>query len=287
MKGEEIRPATRADIEPVCSLLHEHMDARFDRDRWRRLMTYRWLDDKPDFGRIAIVGGQLVGFVGMVYSDRVLEDRRHRIANICAWCLNKAHRKGGFGFELMRSAIADEAMSYTILTSSSRPVSLLGAIGYRILDDDRRIWIAKGDPTGVEIEEDPARILGRVDSVARDMLRDHDGLAVRPVLAADGTGTCLIVFTVAKKRDDVNYYDVLHLNNPSFFATRAQAIADSLLPRDRKAVLAADTRLLQGHACDGAVERLLVPRYYRSSTLRPGQIDNMYSELQLLDLKLD
>jgi len=119
------------------------------------------------------------------------------------------------------------------------------------------------------------------------MLSDHDGLAVRPLLVADGTGTCLVLFTVAKKRDDVSYYDVLHLGNPHFFATRAQAIANSVLPRDRKAVLAADTRLLQGQVCDGAVERLLVPRYYRSSTLRPGQIDNMYSELQLLDLKLD
>jgi len=287
MKGEEIRPATMADIEPVCSLLHEHMDARFSPDRWRRLMTYRWLDDKPDFGRVAIVDGRLVGFVGMVYSDRVLEGRRHRIVNICAWCLNKAHRKAGFGFELMRSAIADDAMSYTILTSSSRSVSLLDAIGYRILDDDRRIWIARGDPTGLEIEEDPSRILRRVDSVARDMLRDHDELPIRPVLLADRTGSCLAVFSVAKKRDDVTYYDVLHLTNPLFLAARAQAIADALLPRDRKAVLAVDTRLLQGHANDGTAERLLVPRYYKSSTLQPGQIDNMYSELQILDLKLD
>jgi len=287
MNGETIRPATSADVDPICSLLHEHMDARLSRDRWRKLMTYRWLDDKPDFGRVAIVDGQLVGFVGMVYSDRVLEGRRHRIVNICAWYLKKAYRKAGFGFELMRSAIADDAMSYTILTSSSRSVSILDAIGYRILDDDRRVWTAKGVPAGLEIEEDLSRILGRIDANARQLLSDHDGMAVRPLLISDGAGTCLAVFTIAKKRDDVSYYDILHIDNPLFFATRAQAIADSLLPRDRKAVLAIDTRLLQGHACDGVVERLLVPRYYRSTTLQPGQIDNLYSELQLLDLKLD
>src|SRR5262249_57443103 len=101
----------------------------------------------------------------------------------------------------------------------------------------------------------------------------QEGWGGRRVRVAGGKGTCLVLFRVAKKRDDVSYYDVLHLGNPHFFATRAQAIANSVLPRDRKAVLAADTRLLQGHVCDGAVERLLVPRYYRSSTLRPGQID--------------
>ena len=287
MKSQAIRPATSADIGPICSLLHEHMDARFSPNRWRRLMTYRWLEDKPDFGRLAIVDGTPVGFVGMIYSDRIIGGRRHRIVNICAWCLKKAHRKAGFGIELIRSAIADDSMSYTILTSSSRTPPLLDAVGYRMLDDDRRIWSAQGEPGRLEIEKDASRISTRIGSIARDMLRDHEGLHVRPLLVADRTGTCFIVFTVAKKRDDVTYYDVLHLDNPAFFADRAQAIADSLLPRDKRAVLAADTRLLQGHACDGTVERLLVPRYYKSNTLQPGQIDNMYSELQLLDLKLD
>lgn len=287
MSRQVIRPATSADIEPVCSLLHEHMDSRFSRDRWRKLMTYRWLDDKPDFGRVAIVDGQLVGFVGMVYADRVLDGRVHRIVNVCAWYLKKAYRKAGFGLELMRSAMADDAMSYTNLTSSSRSVPFLAAIGYRVLDDDRRVWSAKGESPGLEIEKDSSRIVGRVDDNARRILSDHHGLAVRPLLIGDRTGACFTVFTVAKKGDDVTYYDILHLDNPSFFTARAQAIADSLLPRDRKSVLAVDSRLLQGHACDGAVERLLVPRYYKSGTLRPGQIDNLYSELQLLDLKLD
>src|SRR5215831_10514346 len=120
MTRGEIRPAQAADIEPVCKLLHEQMSAKFSLDRWRRLMTYRWLDEKPDFGRVAFVDGRLVGFVGMVYANRVLDGRPHRVVNICAWYLKKAHRKAGFGFELMRSAIADDTMSYTILTTSSR-----------------------------------------------------------------------------------------------------------------------------------------------------------------------
>ena len=179
MRGEAIRPATSADIGPICSLLHEHMDARFSPDRWRRLMTYRWLEDKPDFGRLAIVDGTLVGFVGMIYADRVIGGRRHRIVNICAWCLKKAHRKAGFGIELMRSAIADDSMSYTILTSSSRTPPLLDAIGYRILDDDRRIWSARGEPGRLEIEKDESRISTQIDSSARDMLRDHAAFSSR------------------------------------------------------------------------------------------------------------
>ncbi len=52
-------------------------------------------------------------------------------------------------------------------------------------------------------------------------------------------------------------------------------------------MLAVDSRLLAGESAGGAVERLKVARYYKSRTLAPHQIDNMYSEIQLLDLKLD
>ena len=52
-------------------------------------------------------------------------------------------------------------------------------------------------------------------------------------------------------------------------------------------MMVVDERLLQGHQHDGKIERLPVPRYYKSRTVEPGEIDNMYSEVQLLDLKLD
>ena len=38
---------------------------------------------------------------------------------------------------------------------------------------------------------------------------------------------------------------------------------------------------------DGAVEPIPVARYYKSRRLAPSEVDNMYSELLLLDLKLD
>jgi GNAT superfamily N-acetyltransferase len=284
----EVRPAQSADIEAVCRLLHEQMNGRLSPDRWRQLMTYRWLSEKPDLGRVAVLGGKVVGFVGMVYADRNLGGRQRRIVNICAWYLDKAHRGVGLGFELMRSATADEIMSYTILTSSSRTLSLLAAIGYRILDDKRCLWAATGVPPGeLDFEQNPERILARIDDVARRMLNDHAVLPVRPILIADAASSCLAVFSVKRKHGDVIHFDVLHLSNPSFFAARAQRIADGLLPRDAKAMMVVDERLLQGHQHDGKIERLPVPRYYKSRTVGPGEIDNMYSEVQLLDLKLD
>jgi GNAT superfamily N-acetyltransferase len=283
-----VRPARAADIDPVCRLLHEKMNPRIAPERWRRLMTYGWLANKPDLGRVAVVEAEVVGFVGMVYAERDLAGQRERVVNICAWYLDRAHRGRGLGFELMRAATEDEAMSYTILTSSARTLALLDGLGYRELETELRLWSAQGrDGATLEIEEDERRILARLGGPKRRLLADHAGLPIRPALIFDAQGSCLAVFSVKKKGADVTYFDVLHLSDPAFFAARAQAIAERLLPRGEKSVLAVDSRLLAGESAGGAVERLKVARYYKSRTLEPHQIDNMYSEIQLLDLKLD
>jgi len=287
MRVGEVRPAGAADIESICRLLHEQMSRKFTPDRWRRLMTYRWIAEKPDLGRVAIVEGRVVGYVGMVYADRRLGQRRHRIVNICAWYLDKAYRGLGLGLELMRSATADPETTYTNLTSSSRTLTLLDRVGFRVLDSERRLWTVQAPPVGLAIERDEAQILKACEAAQAEMLRDHAGLPIRPILIREGEESCLAVFSIKQKHQGDPYFDVLHLSNPAFFAARAQAIADSLLPRSGRAVLAADARLLMGDPQGGTIQPMPVPRFFKSSRLQPAEIDNMYSELQLLDLKLD
>ena len=287
MSRAKVRPAVASDIETVCRLLHEQMNRRLLPERWRRITSYGWLEHKPDFGRVVDDGGRIVGFVGSVYADREIAGRRERVVSMSSWYLDKAYRGQGLGFELMGSATADDCMTYTMITVSPRNLAMLPKLGYRILDHDRHVWSASGRPAaGLEIEQDVARILARVDPTQRRMLQDHAGLPVHPVLISAGDGSCLAVFSVKKKGEDVTYFDAMHLSDPEFFAAHAQAIADTLLPPG-KAVLAVDRRLLAGHKADGTVESIPVARYYKSQRLAPSEVDNLYSELLLLDLKLD
>ena len=60
MSAPKVRPALAADIETVCRLLHEQMNRRLPPERWRRITTYPWLTEKPDFGRVVDDGGRNV-----------------------------------------------------------------------------------------------------------------------------------------------------------------------------------------------------------------------------------
>jgi len=83
-----VRVAEAGDAEGICSLLHSKMNPRIPIEHWRRLMNYNWLNEKPDYGRVVEADGQILGYCGMVYSDRLIGDanrlRPERMINPCA-----------------------------------------------------------------------------------------------------------------------------------------------------------------------------------------------------------
>ena len=94
------------------------------------------------------------------------------------------------------------------------------------------------------------------------------------------------MLSIKRKGADVAFHEVLHLGRPALLARHAQAFADAVLaPGD--SVLSVDSRLLDGLETAGA-ERvpIPVPRYFRSPDLARREVDFLYSEIPLLDLKL-
>jgi len=282
-----IRPAGAGDIDAVCALLHDKMNAKIAAERWRRLMTYDWLAEKPDLGRVVEAGGQILGYVGMVYADREINGRSERIVNICAWYLDKSLRGTGLGTRMMADATSDPALSYNIMTSSKNTLKILDAVGYGVLDDHRYVWRRTGPPdAALTVLDDPDAIRARVGPSEARLLDDMGGLPATPILLEAAGGRSLLFFSVKQKGADVTWFDLLHAGDRAMFTAHAQALANALLP-DGPAVLAADGRFVLRPPDGAAHEPLPVPRFFKTERLAPHEIDHLYTELQLLDLKLD
>jgi len=120
--GAIVRHAEYRDADAICQLLHTKMNARIPVERWRQLMDYRWLADKPDFGRIVESDGQVLGFCGMVYADRTIgeEQRAERVVSMSSWYLDKSMRGQGLGKAMLVSCIEDDSLTYVTLTNSHK-----------------------------------------------------------------------------------------------------------------------------------------------------------------------
>ena len=290
----QIRPAVASDVEAICSLLHEKMNSRIPVSRWRNLMTYRWLDNKPDFGRVVESKGNILGFCGMVYADRKVGNasegmRDERIVSMSSWYLDKSLRGQGLGREMLLSAIEDRSLTYATLTNSRKPLGIVESLGFRVLEDHRYLWKrnrATADQAEIHVTQDLAQLRSSVESSQHQLLDDMSGLPLVPMLLEFRDKQALLFFSIKSKGADVTWFDLMYASDPALFAECAQPLANYLLP-DTPAVLASDSRFFLQPPIGVVPERLPVARYFVSERVKPGEIDNLYSELQLLDLKLD
>ena len=177
------------------------------------------------------------------------------------------------------------------MTSSKNTLKSLDTVGYRVLDDHRYVWRKTGAAEGaLTVVVDATAIRAQVGAEDTKVLDDMAGLPATPMLIEAGGQQALLFFSIKRKAEDILWYDLLHAGDLPLFADHAQALANAVLP-DGPAVLAADCRFTPDgteRQLTGAIrEKLAVPRFFKTERLAPHEIDHLYTELQLLDLKLD
>lgn len=286
-----VRPGNRDDIDAICTLLHTKMNPRIPLERWHNLMTYDWLDDKPDFGRVVESGNQVLGYCGMVYADRVVgsatKKRAERVVSMSSWYLDKSLRGQGLGRAMLVDCTADSTLTYATLTNSRKPLHIQETIGFRVLEDHRYIWRrqSKAD-SALQLVRGVDEIKARVDADQLKMLKDMAALPLTPILMVADAQQTLLLLSIKRKSANITWFDVMHVSDYTHFSAFAQLLADALLD-EGPFVLAADARFVVGKPESASRESLPVPRFYHSHRMEPSEVDNIYSELQLLDLKLD
>lgn len=282
-----LRRATAKDVDAICRLLHEYMNPDFPVERWRNLFAPNWCAADPDFGIVVEDDGRIVGFHGHICSYRVINGRRERFVNFTSWYIRKEYRKHGFGSGMLELATSDPDTTYTVFSLSPKRIEFFKTLGMSVLEEERLLWRRTGEPyENLEIITEPEKLRSYIDLHDVPIFEHHEGLPVMPVLVSTRCTQCLLLVSKATKRDGVTYFDVLYRSNPALFTERARDIAEALLP-DGEAVLAADRRFVDDDGPGAEVEQIKSPRFYKSSRVEPRDIDLAYSELSLLDLKLD
>ncbi len=282
----EVRPATAEDIGGVVDLLYENMSQKVPKVRWRNLLDYPWRPEDADRGCVAVDGGRVVGFLGLVYADRPIGGRTTRFCNICAWYLLKAYRGQGIGRRIQLASVADPSMTYTIMTATAATGRAFSdQSGFRVLDDSRYLLRRRAGGAGdLEIIDDADAIDPHLSPEDRKLFADHRPYNMRHLFVRAGEASCYVAMQVKRKGDDIDYHEVMYASDPAFFVRSGQALADTLLATD-KSVLAIDRRFLP-EMPSWEFETLRLPRWYRSASVAPAKIDHLYGEVALLDLKL-
>ena len=287
-----VRPATENDIDGMVALLQGHMNPKWTAERWRRLFTYDWQAHRPDFGRVVDRDGEVVGCLAAVYSERVIEDRLERFCKPCAWYMRKDVRRegAGLGLKMMQHLTADLTRHYVINTSSAHTTNLLRRAGFADLDAEKYVWTRESAAATamrrkIDVITDPATIDRLVDAAERRLIKDHAGLPVNAILVRHADGQTLIVLAETVKGGGERWLDVLYASDPLCLARHGAALAGDLLNGSGE-FLAADCRFCETSPPNAVRRPIAVPHFTKKTGLAPHHLDHLYSEIQLLGLKL-
>jgi hypothetical protein len=259
-------------------------------ERWANILDCRWTPGEDRYGVVVMRDGELAGFLGIVFADRVIRGKTRRTGNITSWFVEKDLRRGGLGQDMLALVTSPENVTYTATSPNIRSGSLLAKIGWHLMEDRRLCWDRTGDPATAAVIAlggmDAAADAAGLSAAERRILADHRGLKAQAhILDAGAEGRCLLVSYVKLKGDDIAHHEILHAGDRALLARHVRTYANAVLPRE-KAVLSLDARLVAPGAAADRETALEISRYFRPHDLRAADIDFLYSEVLLLDLKL-
>jgi len=128
-----VRPARREDIDSIVLLLNDSFSS--PRQEWRRLFEYPGVEHQPNLGFILEFQNQVVGFLGAIYSERLVEGRVERFCNLSSWCIMPEFRASSV--MLLTAALTQRGYTFTTLTPSQVATQVVKAFGFQALESSK------------------------------------------------------------------------------------------------------------------------------------------------------
>lgn len=225
--------------------------------------------------------GQVVGFLGAIYSQRMVRGKSELFCNLTNWCVLPNFRNESL--RLLFAIHGQAGQTIINLSPSDEVQRMLGAMRYRPLDTFKLFTLPLLQPwtlTGTgKLIWGQSRMEQHLDESGRKIVRDHLGTGCRFLLIIQNGETCLVVSKKRHKRQ-LTFTEILHAGNSALLRKNFERVKLGLLFRDRTPLLAIDERLLKSRL------PLMLP-YRRASFLKsahalPEDVDNLYSEIAVL-----
>jgi acyl carrier protein len=271
----ELSPITDADIAEVADFLRVNYK---DRIPWV-IMAGPWKVDAPNHGFMLHDGQRIVGAHTAFYSERQVAGRVERFCDLGTWYVLPEFRS--HSIRLIKALLAQDGYHFTALTPGRKVVSIHTQLGFHPLDTSAALipnlpWPTP--PGRTTISTDPDVIESALAGEELELYRDHaQALAARHLVLLRGPDSCYVMYRPVTIKS-VPAAVILHVSNPQLFHRAILPLTRHLLVRHRLLATLGELRII-GHRPPLSFKVTSWPKMYRSASLEPDQIDDLYSEL--------
>ncbi|MGE2731079.1 hypothetical protein ACQI4F_16485 [Mycolicibacterium vaccae] len=278
----ELHPITTAELPEVAQFLHDQLDPRVPVARWVAEIVPSWTMPQPNHGYLLRCDGAVVGTHLAFYSEREIEGTTEHFCNLAGWCVAEPYRSHALG--LLRALLRQKSYHFTDLSPTPDVLTLNSRLGFVTLDTSTVAVPNLPRPVrarGIRVFSGRRRIEKSLQGHDLAVYRDHArAAAARHVVITRGEQTCHVIFRRVRRKNIrfPLFASLLYVSDPDLFRSAAAHFFRHLLIRH-----AVPATVIESHVVDGQFPRAREvspnPKMYRSESLRPDQIDYLYSEL--------
>jgi hypothetical protein len=266
---------------------------------WSPVFEYRWKLKQFPYGYVMLDNGNIVGFLGTIFSERTLGGERAIHCNLSAWIVDEDYRKGlgakgkGVGRHLIDPVLNMKDVLITNLTPSPRSKVSCEKLGFETLDEKQvvipvvlaRFAVAFRGTRDLQFISEEAEISSYLIGRDRQIFEDHQNLRCKQFLVRESKQGeyCYFIATTSEIRRIVPRWKWLNLHlcyvgNINFFKKHVSFIEQQLWTRHRVALLRYDSRLIS-RRLSFLERRVPALRMIRPTVSRFHELDNIYTEL--------
>lgn len=261
-------------------------DPLSDEQDWRNVFDYQWDTEQDHCGYALLDEGKVVGMIGMVFSERLIDGHARKFCNLHTWWVREDHR--GRSLALLRPILKLDDYTITHFTPCDTVRAVTKRLGFRSLNSQLKILLPIGKdkraPSECGISFDEQVIEEKLGEHDKRILRDHLPYRVGHLLVSDDAKDCYLLYThVVRHR--LPYCHIQYISDKGVFAKHERAIRAALLKKHKARFVVLDCRVVT----DLEFRRSFnfwapADALYKSEDVQPEQIDNLYSDVVFLKL---
>jgi hypothetical protein len=277
----KVTPIQSAHVPAVADFLYAHLNARISAVRWQAAMRVPWPVEAPNYGFMLTENDSIVGVHLAFYAERVIAGRAERFCNLGAWCVLPGYR--AHSVRLLRALLAQDGYHFTDLSPSGAVRSINERLNFTSLDTATAL--VPNVPAGrlarrATLTANPAELAARLTGRDLRVYLDHrHATAARHLLIRRGGEHCYLMFRKVRRKNLPVFAAILHASNPRLLHASLGQVRCRLLLRHGALATLAELRTIERKPLLSVLLPAPRPKMYRSPTLAPDQIDDLYSEL--------
>lgn len=276
-----VTPIDRVDLDRVGEFLHRNLNSRISAVQWARSACAPWEEQAPNHGFMLVNDGEIVGVYVAFYSTRVIEGRTERFCNLGPWCVLPRYRL--YSLQLLKALLAQPGYHFTDLSPSGNTISVNERLKFHRLDTTSSLMLNLPWPSWPgrwKVVTDPDRIERLLSGKDLQIYRDHQrALAAHHVVITKDDELCYVIFRRDRRKRMPLFASVLYASNPKVLRRAAKVFGRYLLLRHGVVATIMELRILGGPPAGPFIRHVSRPKMFKSESLRPDQVDNLYSEL--------